>query len=100
MIPALEAIYGNRTAAGVLQFLENHGSGYASRIAKVYEMPVSIVQDQLPKLEATGVLISRSVGRTRIFELNPRTPTATILRKFFRVRTAVITRRIGKKTLS
>ena len=82
MIPALEAIFGNRTAAGVLLFLENYGSGYASRIAKAYKMPVSVVQDQLRKLEAAGVLVSRSVGRTRVFEFNPRSPTATRLREF------------------
>lgn len=82
MIPALEAIFGNRTAAGVLLFLENYDSGYASQIAKVYKMPVSVVQDQLRKLETAGVLISRSVGRTRVFEFNPRSPTATRLRQF------------------
>jgi len=82
MIPALEAIFGNRTAAGVLLFLENYGSGYASRIAKAYKMPLSVVQDQLRKLEVAGVLVSRSVGRTRVFEFNPRSPTATRLREF------------------
>ena len=58
MIPALEAIFGNRTAAAVLLYLENYGSGYASRIAKTYGLSVSIVQDQLRKLEGAGVLIS------------------------------------------
>jgi len=82
MIPALEAIFGNRTAAGVLLFLENYDSGYASRIARVYDMPVSVVQDQLRKLEAAGVLVSHTVGRTRVFEINPRNPTARHLRTF------------------
>ena len=82
MIPALEAIFGNRTAAAVLLYLENYGSGYASRIAKTYGLSVSIVQDQLRKLEGAGVLISRTVGRTRVFEFNPRNPTARRLREF------------------
>lgn len=82
MIPALEAIFGNRTAAVVLLFLENYDSGYASQIAKTYGMPVSVVQDQLRKLEAAGVLVSRTIGRTRVFEFNPRNPTAKRLRNF------------------
>jgi len=82
MIPALEAIFGNRTAASVLLYIENYESGYASKIAATYDMPVSIVQDQLAKLEEAGVLISRLVGRTRVFEFNPRNPTAKNLSNF------------------
>ena len=54
MIPSLDTILGNRTAAVVLLFLENHESGYAREIARVCDTPVSVVQDQLKKLEATG----------------------------------------------
>lgn len=82
MIPALEAIFGNRTAAGVLLFLENYESGYASLIAKTYRTPISVVQDQLRKFEGAGVLVSRTVGRTRVFEFNPRNPTVRRLRDF------------------
>ena len=82
MTPALEAIFGNRTAAHVLLFIENYESGYASQIAKTFNMPISITQDQLIKLESAGVLVSRKVGRTRLFELNPRNPTVKRLRTF------------------
>lgn len=82
MTPALEALFGNRTAACVLLYLENYGGGYASRIAETYGMPVSVVQDQLRRLESSGLLISRTVGRTRVFEFNPRSPTITRLRNF------------------
>ena len=82
MIPALDAILGNRTAACVLLYIENYGSGYARKIATTYEMPVSVVQDQLRKLEGAGILVSQSVGRTRVFEFNPRSPTVRNLRSF------------------
>jgi len=82
MIPVLEAIVGNRTAANVLLFIENYESGYASRIAATYDIPVSVVQEQLQKLESAGVLVSRTVGRTRVFEFNPRDPTVRNLRRF------------------
>lgn len=82
MIPILEAIFGNRTAANVLLYIENYESGYASGIADTYDIPTSVVQDQLRKLESAGVLVSRTVGRTRVFEFNPRNPTAKNLRRF------------------
>ena len=97
MIPALEAIFGNRTAAAVLLYLENYGSGHASRIAKDYTMPVSVAQDQLRKLEAAGVLVSRTVGRTRVFEFNPRSPTAARLRKFLAAELKALPNKILKK---
>ncbi|MBO6598011.1 MAG: helix-turn-helix transcriptional regulator, partial [Pseudomonadales bacterium] len=84
MIPALEAIFGNRTAASVLLYIENYESGYAKRIADTFEMPVSVVQDQLRKLESAGVLISRTMGRTRVFEFNPRNPSVRNLRIFLK----------------
>ena len=62
MIPILEAIFGNRMAANTLLFIENYGSGYARRIAGTYDPPVSVVQDQLRKLESAGVLINSTVG--------------------------------------
>lgn len=82
MIPALEAIFGNKTSAAVLLYIENYDSGYASRIADTFEMPLSVVQDQLRKLEAAGVLVSRTVGRTRVYEFSPRNPSVRNLRQF------------------
>ena len=94
MIPALDAILGNRTAAAVLLFLENYDSGYAREIARTCDIPVSVVQDQLRKLEAAGVLVSRSVGRTRVFEFNPRNPTADRLRQFLTAELAALPKTI------
>jgi predicted ArsR family transcriptional regulator len=82
MSPVLEAIFGNRSAAQSLLFLEAYGSGHASRIAKTYEVPVMAIQRQLRRLEANGVLVSRNVGRTRLFEFNTRNPTVRNLREF------------------
>ena len=82
MTPVLEAILGSRSAVQVLLFIEAYGSGYASRMASTYEVPVMAVQRQLRRLEANGVLVSRTVGRTRVFEFNERNPTVRNLRDF------------------
>ncbi len=82
MSPVLEAIFGNRSAAQTLLFLQAYGSGYASRIAQTFEVPVMAIQRQLRRLEAEGVLVSRTVGKTRVFEFNTRNPTVRNLREF------------------
>ena len=84
MTPTLEAILGNRTAALVLLFIEAYGEGHANRIATTYEIRLRSVQVQLQKLESNGVLVSRLVGRTRVFTWNPRSPTVRNLRTFLR----------------
>ena len=82
MSPVLDAVFGNRSAAQALMFLEAYGSGHALRIADTYDVPVSSIQRQLGRLEASGVLVSRKIGAARIFEFNTRNPSVKNLRKF------------------
>lgn len=82
MTPVLEAIFGNRSAVQSLLFLEAYGSGHALRIARTYGVGVAPIQRQLRRLEDNGVLVSRTVGRTRVFEFNVRNPTVKNLRAF------------------
>ncbi len=84
MNPVLEAALGNRTAAWTLLFVAAYGEGHANRIATNYDLAVSVVRDQLIRLEANGVLVSRMVGRARVFQFNERSPTARNLRAFLR----------------
>lgn len=82
MTPTMEGIFASRSAAQVLLFLEAYGSGHALRIANTYEVSVSPIQRQLRRLEASGVLVSRLVGKTRLFEFDMRNPTVRNLRTF------------------
>jgi predicted transcriptional regulator len=82
MTPVLEAVFGNRAAAQVLLFLEAYGAGHSTRIASTYNVPQTGVYRQLLRLETDGVLVSRTVGRTRLFEFNMRNPTVRNLRAF------------------
>ncbi len=76
----LETLFGGSTAAKVLMYLENYGEGYASAIAKTFEIPQSMVQKQLKKFEDGNVLTSRPVGNARVFTWNSRNPTVAPLR--------------------
>ena len=53
-------------------YLANYGQGYARQIAASHGTPVSMVLKQLARLEEGGILVSRTLGRTRLYELNPR----------------------------
>lgn len=69
----LEGILGNATAEKVLLYLEQYQEGYAREIALTFDgLPVSMIQRQLQRLEAAGILVSQPKGRTRIFTWNPR----------------------------
>ena len=61
-------------------FLLARGEGYAREIARFFETDLAPIQNQLAKLEAGGVLVSRTAGRTRLFSFNPRYPMIDELR--------------------
>ncbi|SHF54934.1 MarR family protein [Microbulbifer donghaiensis] len=82
MNPALEALFGSRSAAQTLLFLQNYGEGHARRIADTFGVSHMAIQRQLRRLEADGILVSREVGRARVFTWNPRSATVKDLRKF------------------
>lgn len=76
----LETLLGSENAARVLLFLHARGEGYAHEVARFYDTALQPVQRQLEKFEAAGILYSRRVGRTRVYEFNPRCPLVEELR--------------------
>lgn len=70
------AILLGRTAAKLLLYLIHHGEAYATGAAKDLGINQSAVQRQLEKLEGAGFLVSKLVGRTRNYTINPKSPAA------------------------
>lgn len=69
----LEGVLGSLTAEQVLVFLTARGGkAYAKEIADLFGTRVSQVQRVLERLEREGVLVSNKIGRTRVYEWNPR----------------------------
>lgn len=81
MNPVAEALFGSRSAAQVLLFLQNYGEGHALSIATTFGASHVAIQRQLRRLEAAGLLVSRPVGRARVFTWNPQNALATDLRR-------------------
>jgi hypothetical protein len=70
----IKVLLGSKNAEKVLIFILTREEGYAREIASFYNTDVKPIQMQLEKFEKGGVLVSRSVGRTRPYEFNPRYP--------------------------
>jgi len=70
----LTPLLGTENSERVLIFLLTRNEGYAREIAQLFDTHLYAIQRQLDKLEAGGVLVSRTVGRTRLYQFNPRYP--------------------------
>ena len=77
----LEAILGSINRERVLLFLYVREEGYSREISRFFKTDLSQIQKQLERLEAGGVLYSRSMGKTRVYGLNPRYPFLAQLRE-------------------
>src|SRR4029434_2315401 len=64
--------FGSGTRTRVLLALSLLGESYARELARVLRAPLSGVQKALQSLELDGLVAGRSVGRTRVFQLDPR----------------------------
>ena len=74
-------LFGTENSERVLIFLLTRNEGYAREIAQFFSTNLYSVQRQLDKLEAGGVLVSRTAGRTRLYQFNPRYPFLTELKQ-------------------
>jgi len=67
----LQPLIGSENRERVLVFLQAREEGYARQIARFFDTDLSPIQDQLDRLEAGGVIVSRELGRTRLYQFNP-----------------------------
>ncbi len=66
-------------AQRVLLFLAARQRGYGREIAAFWPSRITGIQRQLDLLEVGGVLVSSPVGRTHVYEWNPRWPARSEL---------------------
>jgi predicted ArsR family transcriptional regulator len=70
----LAPLFGTENSERVLIFLLTRNEGYAREMARFFGANLYAIQRQLDKLEAGGVLVSHTAGRTRLYQFNPRYP--------------------------
>ena len=81
----LDEIFGNRTVERIYLHLFHYGQIYARGLANDYHSSVSPFVKQLNRLEETGILVSKEVGRTRLYQFNPKSPFANPIKKIVEI---------------
>jgi hypothetical protein len=76
----LAQLLGSLNKERVLIYLAGRDRGYAREIARFFNAPLSPLQLAINNLEAAGVIVGRSVGKTREYEFNPRYPARNELK--------------------
>lgn len=79
----LMGLFGSESAYRVLMYLENYSKGYASQIARTFDISLNQAQTQLKKFEEIGMLVSRTEGTTRMYYFK-KSPVTDALRIFLR----------------
>ena len=67
----LTAIFGNKVLEQILYYLVINSDGYPRGIAAKLGVAVYSVQMQLKRLERDRIVLSRQVGRTRVYRISP-----------------------------
>ncbi len=78
----LEGLFGNIIIEKIFFFIATYGEGYPLGMAKTFEVPVNRIQQQLKRLEDSGIVASRLVGKVRLYTFNPRYPFLKELKEF------------------
>jgi len=70
----LEFLFSNKNVEKILMYLSLHEKVNASELSKTFKSSLDPIQKTLRKLEEGGLLVSFLVGKTRVFQWNPRYP--------------------------
>lgn len=81
----LDKIFGNETLAMIYLNLFHYGEVYSGLVEKNTGTGSRAVLNQLNKMEEAGVLVSRTVGRTRLYIFNPKSPFVTPIKKIIEI---------------
>ena len=77
----LEGLLGNKSAEKVMLALYVRGELHASAIAQLYDTALDPIKKQLERFEEAGFLVSRVVGRSRLYSFNESHPIMAPLKE-------------------
>lgn len=70
----LDKILGSETAMKIMLHLIHYGEIYPSAVDRDYQISLSGTQKQFERFEEAGVLVSKLVGRSRVYFFNKKSP--------------------------
>jgi DNA-binding transcriptional ArsR family regulator len=91
--------FGSQTRTRVLIVLGSIESSYPRELARILGSAINGVQSALRSLERDGLVVGRSVGRTRVFQLNPRYFAAQAVRALV-AKLAIVDTDLGERIAS
>lgn len=91
----LEGLFGNKSAEKVMLALYASEELHASAIAQMYGTALDPIKKQLERFEEAEFLVSRIVGRSRLYSFNQKNPIIEPLKELLAV--AIKTKKIIKK---
>lgn len=71
MLVGYSSPFGSASRTRVLLALSEMGESFARELSRLLEIPLNSVQGALRGLERDGLVVGRTVGRNRMFCLNP-----------------------------
>lgn len=81
----LEGLFGNKSAEKVMLALYANKELHASAIAQMYNTALDPIKKQLERFEEAGFLVSRVVGRSRLYSFNEKSPISGPLKELLAI---------------
>jgi DNA-binding transcriptional ArsR family regulator len=81
----LDKILGSEIAMKIMLHLVHYDEIYPSAVSKDYKLTLSAVQKQFERFEEAGILVSKLVGRTRVYFFNKKSKAANKFYEFVKV---------------
>lgn len=81
----LEGLFGNKSAEKVMLALYANEELHASAIAQMYDTALDPIKKQLERFEDAGFLVSRVVGRSRLYSFNEKSPIISPLKELLAI---------------
>jgi predicted transcriptional regulator len=81
----LEGLFGNKSAVKVMLAIFLYEEMHASAIAQLNNTAVDPIKKQLERFEESGFLISRNVGRSRLYKFNDSNPLINPLKQMLMI---------------
>jgi predicted ArsR family transcriptional regulator len=81
----LEGIFGNKTAEKILIHIMHYGEIHAAAIARDYSISENQVRNQLDRFENANIIISKVIGRARLYRFNPKSPYSKAVQEIIKI---------------
>ena len=78
----LEQLFGSKSVEKILFFLLVNETCYGAELSRRFQEALSPFQKGLDRLEQGGIVVSLLIGKTRIYQFNPRYPFLKELKAF------------------